>query len=94
HAARTSLQMNPYDWRSRVILAETFRILQQPENARLEAELGATGKALEKTLLSLQNPLDFWEMDLRGVYEYVQTVGELPIVEALRRNASLLTTEK
>ncbi|MDG2391160.1 MAG: hypothetical protein P8M30_17770 [Planctomycetaceae bacterium] len=94
NAARTSLQMNPYDWRSRVILAEAFRILQQPENARLEAELGAKGKALEKTLLSLQNPLDFWEMDLRGVYEYVQIVGDLPIVEALRGNATFMTTEK
>ncbi len=88
-ASRTALDLHPFDWRSRLQLAEALRQMRQTNEAEEAARLAAEGKEIERELLVLPNATAF-EGELAGrIARYATVLNEVQLARALESRGLL-----
>ncbi|MEZ6128290.1 MAG: hypothetical protein R3C59_06390 [Planctomycetaceae bacterium] len=88
-AAEQSLQraidLNPWDWRARLFLADVLRKLGQQEKATEVGELAMAGKTLHSRLLESPNARELSLELVDQIYSHLQQTGPKAICEALAK---------
>ncbi|QDV49945.1 tetratricopeptide repeat protein [Gimesia fumaroli] len=88
---RQALKRNPYDWLSRLGLAEILRRKGNTSEAQEMARLGAKGKAFSKELMQLENPKAINLPLLQEIGEYAQDCGDKQVLFSIQKRLDITT---
>lgn len=83
-----ALKLNPYDWRTRLGLAEILRRKGKLTEAKKMAQIGNQGKTFSKQLIQLKNPNSINRELLEKIEQYAQECGDLNVVTAIQNRLS------
>jgi tetratricopeptide (TPR) repeat protein len=84
-AFRYSLELHPFAWRSRLLLADVLRKQTRPEEAEDESQLALLGKSLTNRILHSPNARDLDESLVTEMLEYVKRTGPQSVTDAFSR---------
>lgn len=84
-AFRRSLEIQPFAWRSRLLLADVLRKLQRLEDAEQESALAITGKTISGKILAGANARDLETELAYELLDYAGQTGETVASEGLAR---------
>ncbi|QDU49479.1 tetratricopeptide repeat protein [Gimesia panareensis] len=81
---RQALQRNPYNWKSRLGLAEVLRRTGETEEAEKQAQLGAQGKEFFRQLMELDSPSQITADLLEQIADYALECGDQQTYDAIQ----------
>ncbi len=82
---KQALELNPYDWQARWLLADVYRKLGKAAEADQVAKLGRQGKELQSKLFELPNARQLTEEVAAELIDYLRAIGPSPALEAIER---------
>jgi tetratricopeptide (TPR) repeat protein len=85
-----ALELNPFDWPSRWLLADVYRKLNQIENGDKQAQIAAMGKDLQEKIFEQRTARDLDDELLNQVHGYLTHLKVPGIRHALGRRLSLV----
>ncbi|TWT51852.1 Tetratricopeptide repeat protein [Thalassoglobus neptunius] len=70
-----ALEINPFEWQSRWLLADIYRKLGKSELASKHAKIAAQGKDLQTQLFERPNARDLTPELMQQIYDYLHSIG-------------------
>ncbi len=80
-----AIELNPFEWQSRLLLADAFRLLNNTEKADKQAKIASVGKKLQEKLFERPTARDVDADLIEMIYEYLLLVDAPDVLEALER---------
>lgn len=84
-ALEQGIELNPFDWRSRLYLAGAYRQLKRMDDASLQSDISAEGKDLQQELFERPNARNEDVELLSRIYRYALETGPEIVSQALLR---------
>jgi tetratricopeptide (TPR) repeat protein len=85
-ALRTGLELHPFDWRTRLVLAGVLRQLDRPQEAAEAARVADFGKELDRELLQLPDARAAFNAEISPkMEEYLRLCGDPMVLRAWER---------
>ena len=88
-ALNKCLEINPFEWKARLLLADVYRKSGDTSKAARESELALIGKDLQSRILQSPNARELDEGLVVEIYEYVSLTGPSFVAEALGRRLGM-----
>lgn len=84
-AFRFGLELQPWDWGSRLFLADVLRKQAKQDDAEKEAKIAMNGKELKTEILLSPNARDLEEKTVNRILEYFGTTGPGWVYNAMKK---------
>lgn len=84
-AFRFGLELQPWDWGSRLFLADVLRKQAKQDDAEKEAKIAMNGKELKTEILLSPNARDLEEKTVNRILEYFETTGPDWVYNAMKK---------
>ena len=80
-----AIEITPFEWQSRWLLADVYRHLNQPEKADKQSKIASVGKELQEKLFERPTARDVDAELIDMIYRYLLMIDAQDVLEALQR---------